>query len=328
MLADSRIVYLFVYVSDIRASQRFYEEKLGLRLLSADEDSAMFDCGTCVLALNTAGTYGVELPVERDNSTDVVWMVDDMRAMQASLEARGVQFIAPVWYEVGGIVDFYDPALHWLTLYEPSEQSLAWPSGERIAAVRAARRGRNGGARPNNGGTAVAAPPATTGQLTLRDAELIYAFFFVPDAEATQAFYHDDLGLRDIEGGPCSRETDNDEEGVIKYDTGGIMLTTHFYDQTRTPEEVEEHGCPPRMLDLQRMKGVAPAFHVRDVRHAVSALQQRRSGFRPRLSESSIGVVATCEDPAGHMFFLWQPSDSALQGPVGEKVQEILELPL
>jgi catechol 2,3-dioxygenase-like lactoylglutathione lyase family enzyme len=331
MLADSRIVYLFIYVSDIRASQRFYEDTLGLKLLSADEDSAMFDCGTCILALNTAGRYGVDLPVDRDNSTDVVWMVDDMAAMQASLEKRGVKFIAPVWYEVGGIVDFYDPDFHWLTLYQPSEQSLEWPSGERISAVRAARRGRNGGARtgPANGGggggTAVAAPP---GELTLRDAELIYAFFFVPDAEATQTFYHDDLGLRDIEGGPCSRSTDNDEEGVIKYDTGGIMLTTHFYDQTRTPEEVEEHGCPPRMLDLARMKGVAPAFHVRDVRHTVHALQQRRPDFHPRMSESEVGVIATCEDPGGHMFFLWEPSDAALEGEVGAKVREILDLPL
>jgi hypothetical protein len=82
------------------------------------------------------------------------------------------------------------------------------------------------------------------------------------------------------------------------------------------------------MLDLERMKGVAPAFHVRDVRQAVSGLQQRRPAFRPRVSESSIGVVATCEDPAGHMFFLWEPSEAALEGPVGEKVRGILELPL
>jgi catechol 2,3-dioxygenase-like lactoylglutathione lyase family enzyme len=335
MLADSRIVYLFVYVSDIRASRRFYEDKLGLRLLSVDEDSAMFDCGTCILALQTAGKYNVDLPVKRDNSTDVVWMVDDMEAMQRSLEARGVQFIAPVWYEVGGIVDFYDPDMHWLTLYQPSEQSLEWPSGGRIAAVRAARRGGNGGTRAggaaagNGGGTAVAAPRATEiGDLTLRDAELIYAFFFVPNAEDTERFYHDDLGLRDIEGGPCSRSTDNDEEGVIKYDTGGIMLTTHFYDQTRTPAEVEEHGCPPRILDLERMKGVAPAFHVSDVRHTVRALQQRRPDFKPRITKSEVGVVATCEDPGGHMFFLWEPSEAALVGQVGEKVQAILAMPL
>jgi catechol 2,3-dioxygenase-like lactoylglutathione lyase family enzyme len=319
MLADSRIVYLFIYVSDVRASRRFYEDKLGLRLLEADDDSAMYDCGTCVLALQTAGRWNVDLPVDRDNSTDVVWMVDDMEATQKALEARGVKFVAPVWYEVGGIVDFYDPDFHWLTLYQPSEQSLEWPSGERISAVRAARNGHNGGARVHGGGPADA---------PLRDAELIYSFFFVPNAEATERFYHDDLGIRDIEGGPCSQQTDNDEEGVIKYDTGGMMLTTHFYDQTRTQDEVDEHGCPPRILDMERMKGVAPAFHVRDVKHTVKALQQRRPDFKPRLNESSIGVVATCEDPGGHMFFLWEPSEQSLAGPVGEKVQEILGMRL
>lgn len=328
MLSDSRIVYLFIYVSDLDVSRRFYEEVLGLRLLDADNRSVSFDCGSVILALNRAEEYGIDLPVDRDNSTDVVWLVDDLKATQASLEARGVDFVAPVWYEVGGIVDFYDPDLHWLTLYEPSEQAMHWPSGERIAAVRAARANRNGGAS-GRARPAAGAAGADAGELTLRDAELIYAFFFVPDADATMAFYHEDLGLRDIEGGPCSQQTENDEEGVIKYDSGMLMLTTHFYDQTRTQEEVDEHGCPPRILDLERMKGVAPAFYVRDVRHAVRMLKQRRPGFAAELSGSDdIGVVATCDDPAGHRLFLWEPSDAFLQGKVGRRVKEILDAPL
>jgi catechol 2,3-dioxygenase-like lactoylglutathione lyase family enzyme len=332
MLADSRIVYLFIYVSDLEVSRGFYEDVLGLRVIEPeerDDDAVLFDCGSVILGLNRASDFGVDLPVERDNSTDVVWLVDDMEAMQKSLEARGVEFIAPVWYEVGGIVDFYDPDLHWLTLYQPSEQAMEWPSGERIAAVRAARNGRGGPApAPGGAGTAVASPPASSGELTLADSELIYAFFFVPDADTIEAFYARDLGLRDIEGGACSQSTDNDEEGVIKWDSGALMLTTHFYDQTRTPQEVEEHGCPPRMLDLQRMKGVAPVFHVPDVRQAVDELKRRRPDFHPQLAEPGIGVVATCEDPAGHMFFLWQPSDAMLATRAGQKVRQILAMPL
>lgn len=315
MLADSPIVYVFVYVSDVERSRRFYEDKLGLRVLDADAESVQFDCGHVILALNDAARYGVELPPERDNSTDLVWLVDDLHAVRDTLAARGVRFNTPVEYEVGVIVDFYDDDNHWLSLYQPSEEAMSWPSGERIAAVIDAREKR--GARPCSDD-----PPS------LRDAELIYAFLFVPSAEETQTFYHDDLGLRDIEGGPCSQHSNGDEEGVIKYDTGGLMMTTHFYDQTRTPAEVDEHGCPPRILDLEHMKGVAMAFLVEDARETVRRIQERRPGFRPRVVDTPMGVIVTCEAPSGHMFFLWEPSEEALDGPRGRKVREILDTPL
>jgi hypothetical protein len=76
------------------------------------------------------------------------------------------------------------------------------------------------------------------------------------------------------------------------------------------------------------MKGVAPAFYVRDVEHVVRALARRRAGFGPRVARSPLGVVATCEDPSGHLFFLYQPSEEALQTPSGAKIQEILATPL
>lgn len=311
MLADARIVYLFVYVTDLERSRRFYEGVLDLEVIEADDESVQYDCGEVILALNLADRYGVTLPSERDNSTDVVWLVDDLEPLRASLAARGVQFNTPVEYEIGKLVDFYDPDNHWFTLYEPSDEAMSWPSGAKIAAVRANGNGRNG-----------AGPP------TLRGAQLIYAFFFVPDADETQTFYHEDLGLRDIEGGPCSQTSRGDEDGVIKYDTGGIMLTTHFYDQTLPPLEPDEHGCPPRILDLDHMKGVAPAWVVPDVVEAVTNLRKRRPGFDPKVTSASHGTVATCEDPGGHMFFLWEPSDSALETAPGQKIREILGAPV
>ena len=307
MLADAPIVYLFVYVTDLARSRRFYEDVLDLEVLAADAESVQYDCGEVILALNLAHQYGITLPGERDNSTDVVWLVDDLEPLRASLAARGVQFNTPVEYEIGKLVDFYDPDNHWFTLYQPSDEAMSWPSGAKIAAVQSHHNRRNGG-----------------GPLTLRGAELIYAFFFVPDAEETQTFYHEHLGLRDIEGGPCSQTSRGDEAGVIKYDTGGIMLTTHFYDQTLPPLEPDEHGCPPRILDLDHMKGVAPAWIVPDVREAVAQLRERRPAFDPKVSVAAHGIVATCEDPGGHMFFLWEPSDTALDSEPGHKIREIL----
>ncbi|HEX6700952.1 MAG TPA: VOC family protein [Gaiellaceae bacterium] len=322
MIADSRLVYLFAYVADLERSRAFYEDTLGLSVIEEDSSSVKYDAGEVIFALNRAADYGIRLPDGRDNSTDIVFLVDDLRAVQAALEERGVTFIPAVWYSVGGIADFYDPDGHWLTLYEPSEEAMSWPSGKRIAAVRETRKRRNGWAA--SGETRAAAPD----ELTLAGAEIIYVFFFVPDADEAEVFYNQDLGLRDMEGGPCSQETSDDEEGVIKYDTGGVILTTHFFDGNRNEVEVAEHGCPPRDLDVEHMKGTAPAFYVRDVEGAVRAIAARRPGFAPRLSRSEIGVVATCEDPGGHMFFLYEPSQAALAKPSGRKIQEILAAPL
>lgn len=311
MLADARIVYLFVYVTDLARSRRFYEDALGLEVLAADEESAQYACGDVILALNRADRYGIELPGERDNSTDVVFLVDELEPVRETLAARGVKFNKPVEYEIGKLVDFYDPDNHWYTLYEVSEEAMSWPSGEKIAAVQRAHGGRNGG-----------------GPATLAGVPLIYAFFFVPDAADTQAFYHDFLGLRDIEGGPCSQASRGDEDGVIKYDTGGIMLTTHFYDQTLPPLEEDEHGCPPRILDLDHMKGVAPAWVVPDVRQVVDELRSKRPDFDPKIEVGSHGVVATCEDPGGHMLFLWEPSEDGLAPGPRNKIREILGAPV
>lgn len=319
MLADSPIVYLFLYVRDLAAARDFYADTLGLRVIEEDSGCVKFEVGQAILALNRADDYGVKLPDRRDNATDVVFLVDDVAAVRAGLEERGVRFLPTDHYSVGYIADFYDPDGHWLTLYEPSEEAMGWPSGERIAAVMAQR--------PSDRAR-VAGP-------TLAGAELIYIFCFVPDADATQSYYHEFLGIRDLEGGPCSKATTADEEGVIKYDTGGVIMTTHFFvdegrNAHRAPEgeELDEHACPPPDIDSDRMEGVAPAFCVRDLEHVIEQLQLRRPSFQPQVSRSEIGLVALCKDPAGHRFFLYEPSEGALATPSGEKIQQILATPL
>jgi lactoylglutathione lyase len=324
MIADTRVVYLFLYVRDLARSRVFYADTLGLHVIEEDAGSVKFDAGEVILALNRASDWHIELPEGRDNATDIVFLVDDLRAVQASLEARGIQFIPAVWYQVGGIADFYDPDGHWLTLYQPSEEAMGWPSGKRIAAVRRARARRNGSTP-----VPASAKGHVAGELTLAGSEIIYAFFFVPDPDEAQRFYNDELGLRDLEGGPCSQQTTGDEDGVIKYDTGGLMLTTHFFDGDRNELEVDEHGCPPRDLDVAHMKGTAPAFYVPHVRDVVRGLAKKRPSLRVRVSENEgVGVVATCEDPGGHMFFLYEPSAQALETPSGHKINEILSTPL
>lgn len=319
MLAGSRIVYLFVYVSDLERSRAFYRDVLGLRIVEEDAGCVKFDGGQVILALNRAADYGIGLPRTSDGCTDIVFLVDDLVGMRTALERRGVTFNPTSWYEPGGLADFYDPDHHWFTLYQPSEEAMSWPSGDRIRAVLRARQQA----------ATVPAPPATPdrSELWLDGSDIIYTFFFVLDPKETQRFYHDELGIEAIEGGPCSQLSAGDEDGVVKYDTGGMMLTTHFVEPSRTVAQVAEHSCPPRELDPRAVRSVAPAFLVPDLEPVIESLGTREDG-KVKLSRSSIGAVATLTDPSGHLLFLYEPSESALGAPSGAKMQSILATPL
>jgi catechol 2,3-dioxygenase-like lactoylglutathione lyase family enzyme len=325
MLADTRVLYVFLYVRDLAVSRAFYAGTLGLRVIEEDEGCVKFDAGQVILALNRAADYGIVLPDVKDHSTDVVWLVDDVKQATANLSARGVVFKPTDWYQPGGIADFYDPDGRWLTLYQPSEEALNWPSGERLRAVIEARRAKNGGGTTQR----VSQPPAPGEEAPgLADAELIYLFTFVPSSKVAEAFYHDELGLRALEGGPCSRTSGGDEEGVVKYDSGGIIIATHHVEPQRSQEEFEEHLCPPPELEGGRMKGVAPVFHAPGAAAMAEALARMRPELKPVVMRASVGTIVRVDDPTGHLVFLYEPSPEALETPSGRKIREILAVPL
>jgi len=320
VLADARAVYLFIYVSDLAKARDFYENKLGLRVIEQDAGCVKFDCGQVILALNRAADFNIALPNGKDNSADIVFLVDDLNAVRAVIEARGVTFSKTDWYQPGGITDFYDPDGHWLTLYQPNAEAMSWPSGARLRAVMQARTGGNGNrATPNSADV----PKSIGSPVGLHGSDLIYLFFFVTNPEATHAFYQDYLGLVDLEGGPCSSGTAADSDGVIKYDTGGMLVTTHRIYEERTPEQVEEHVCPPREIDLRAMQSVAPVLHVKNIDSTLIELSKKRQNG-VKVSRSEIGTVARLEDPSGHLLYLYEPSAQALAKPSGVKLQEIL----
>jgi catechol 2,3-dioxygenase-like lactoylglutathione lyase family enzyme len=308
MITGSRIVYLFLYVRDLETSRKFYESTLGLRVIEEDADAVKFDGGQIIIALNRAEDYGIELPSERDHSTDIVFLVDSVDEGRAALEARGVSFTETHRYEIGAITDFYDPDGHWFTLYETSDEAMTWPSGDRIGVVR--KLSSNGDAKGAG--------------FRLDGKPVIYLFLFVRDAKEAFDLYAGRLGLRDLEGGPCSRASTADEEGVVKWDTGGVILTTHALETVREEDEIIDHPCPPRTVNPTRMGGKAVVFHSPDIERSVAELTAGGVRFRNGISRSAIGATAAWEDPSGHAFFLYEPSESALQQPSGVKLQEIL----
>ena len=135
-LEDSKIIYLFVYVSDLQKARAFYEQKLEFTVLEEDGRSVKYDAGDLIYALNVAKDYGIDLhPNKRDNSSMIVFHVPDVEQMVVSLKATNIDSSKPLTYEVGTTSVFLDPDGHRLTSYTPSLGAMNWPSGAKIKDI-------------------------------------------------------------------------------------------------------------------------------------------------------------------------------------------------
>lgn len=315
-LAGARVGFLILYVYDVAESREFYERRLGLRVIEADEDSVKLDAGRVILSLHRASDYGVTLAGRRDDASDVVFLVDDLNAVRAELEARGVSFIRRRTYEIGRVTDFYDPNGHRLMIYEPSATALSWPSAEKLRAVW--RACGKGAAEP----IGPASAPAGAGGLDGKP--LVYLFLFVPSSAEADAFYEGDLGLPPVERVHCCNPAcPPEEKGIAKYDVGGMLLTTHHIH--RSPV-VDDFGrvYSPRALDPEHTRGIAPVFLVHGLAEVAERLGARGVRFTQGPVRSQIGEVARFEAPTGHPFFLYEPAAEVLKWPAGAKVEEML----
>ena len=322
VLGAAPIVYLIVYVNDLVESRAFYADQLGLPILEADEDSVKLDAGRVVLCLHRAKDYGITLAGRRDDASDIVFLVDDVNAVRAALEARGVVFVRRRTYEIGLVTDFYDPNGHRLMIYQPSEKALSWPSGDKLRELwRASGRG---------GGTLIGPPaveiadPHVAARSGLAGKPLVYVFMFVPDSAEALEFYQMVLGLNAIENVHCCNPAcPPDEKGIAKYDAGGLLLTTHHIH--RSPV-VDDFGkvYSPRVADPEHVKGIVPVFHVRDLPEVVEKLKASPVGSIGEVLHSHIGDLARFEAPTGHLFYVYAPSPGALKWPAGLKLQDLV----
>ncbi len=71
---------------DLREAREFYHDRLGLEILTENEEAIVFRCGGGTHIDVTKSTVGTA-----DEQTQVSWQVEDIRAEVADLRARGVQ---------------------------------------------------------------------------------------------------------------------------------------------------------------------------------------------------------------------------------------------
>jgi catechol 2,3-dioxygenase-like lactoylglutathione lyase family enzyme len=306
MLTASRLIYLIVYVNDLAESRAFYENRLGLRVIEADGDAVRLDAGQIDLSLNRASDRGVTLVGRRDDSSDIVFLVEDLEATRSDLEARGVTFVRRRSYEVGLVTDFYDPNGHRLMLYQPSEVALTWPSADKLREVWRAR-GRGGS-------ELIGAPagPSAGPDSGLAGKPLVYLFMFEDDQVKAFDFYRDALGLTVLERVHCCNQDCAEEiEGIAKYDGGGVLLSTHHVHKSSMV--VDDSGLPysPGEFSPEHASGIAPVFLVGGIHRLVAALSRRGIHFEQGVQRLPSGAMARFEDPFGHPFFLFEPSAEA-----------------
>ena len=72
--------------TDLAAAREFYHDKLGLEILTENENAISFKCGGGTHLNVTKSTVGTA-----DSQTQASWQVDDIRAEVAELRARGVK---------------------------------------------------------------------------------------------------------------------------------------------------------------------------------------------------------------------------------------------
>lgn len=302
MSTNSPAIYLFLYVKDFAASHRFYKDTLGLKILELEERAVKYDTGEIILALNVASDFGVELSGEEDRSQLIVFHVDDLHATRKALEDRGVTFTGPTErYEIGATATFYDPDGHSLMIYEPSEESLTWPSGDKVREILAEDSRSHTILRvldQHRSQSDKEYPPSILG-----DRKILYIFNFITDGEASRKFYTDQLGLGVLEEDP--------DVGVVKYDAGGVLLATHLVDTQDNAPRSEHMGLP---------RSTALVFHTRSFEVTHERLVQAGVPFDTEPATLVIGEIARFHDPDGHNFYLYEPSSEALSWPSGAKI--------
>jgi catechol 2,3-dioxygenase-like lactoylglutathione lyase family enzyme len=305
-LAGSRVLFLFVYVDDLPATEAYYEATLGFRRADVASPGTAYDAGEVVLTLVPAAAHGIRLAKPHDDSTDLVFLVDDIAATGAALERRGVRFERRRTYEIGSVRDFYDPNGHRLMLYEPSPHALETPAGDKIRAVW--RTHGRGSQRLIGPAAERVEDPDVLAALGFHGKPLVYMFQFIKEIAPSMGFMEGVLGLEAIHRTPCCNSGCPDEQNaVVKYDVGGLLLSTHHMHGHEAVLDDDGNPYAARDFAPEDARGLVPLFEVDDLDLTLAELAARGAPARTVLNDGRFGAVAGVEAPSGHAVYLHGP---------------------
>ena len=105
---------------DLLAAREFYHDKIGLEILTENEDAIVFKCGGGTHLDVTKSTVGTA-----DEQTQVSWQVQDIHAEVAELRTRGVRvedYDMPGLKTVDGVADIGFAWAAWII--DPGKNAL------------------------------------------------------------------------------------------------------------------------------------------------------------------------------------------------------------
>jgi catechol 2,3-dioxygenase-like lactoylglutathione lyase family enzyme len=106
---------------DLAAAREFYHDRLGLEILTENDDAIVFKCGAGTHLDVTRSTVGTA-----DEQTQVSWQVPDLQAEVAELRSRGVEvqeYDMPGLKTEDGIADLGFALMAWIV--DPGKNALA-----------------------------------------------------------------------------------------------------------------------------------------------------------------------------------------------------------
>ncbi len=114
----SRIAAIMLGVRDLGLALEFYKNKLGLKVIMHEPGLALLQCGNIILGLSPGLT---NLAPHVTGATEVSFGVDNLRATQKALAAKGITFLSEPRRATptDWAVHFRDVDGHLLSLFGP-----------------------------------------------------------------------------------------------------------------------------------------------------------------------------------------------------------------
>ena len=117
----NRISAIMLGVRDLTKALEFYKEKLGLGVIMQEPGLALLQCGSIILGLSPGH---VNMAPHVSGASEVVFGVENVRAAQKTLSARGITFLSEPRQATptDWVAHFKDPDGHLLSVFGPEGQ--------------------------------------------------------------------------------------------------------------------------------------------------------------------------------------------------------------